>query len=144
MSYSNECEMEAVIFAFANCTLPRSQWTHSAHLTVALWYLIHHPKSSATLLIREGIQRYNAALGILQTKESGYHETITLFWIERVDRFLAGQMGNDSILTQMNALLQQYDDSRLPLQYYSRDRLMSWEARTTWLEPDLNVIESLI
>jgi hypothetical protein len=142
MHYSNQDEIEAIILAFEDCTLPRSQWTHSAHLTVVLWYLSRHSKAIATQLIREGIQRYNAAMGIPQTKESGYHETITLFWIERVDRFLAERTDNDSILTRMNALLQEYDDPRLPLRHYSRDRLMSWEARTSWLEPDLNLIEA--
>ncbi len=143
MRYSTECEIEVVIFAFEQCTLPRSHWTHSAHLTVAFWYLIHHPKLSAICLIRAGIQRYNDALGIPQTKESGYHETITLFWVERGAGFLARRTNSDSILTQLNALLHEYDDPRLPLQYYSRDRLMSWKARTSWLEPDLNMIENL-
>jgi hypothetical protein len=143
MHYSNQSEIESLIFTFEQCALSRSQWTHSAHLTIAFWYLIHYPKLSATRRIREGIQRYNDALGILQTKDSGYHETITLFWVKRVDRFLTEWTDSHSILMQLNALLQEYDDPCLPFQYYSRDRLMSWESRTTWLEPDLNIIESL-
>lgn len=147
MYYSSEGEIEALIDSFERCVLPRSQWTQAAHLTVALWYLTHHPKSVAICLIREGIQRYNAAMGIVQTKESGYHETITLFWIEivayfRVDHFLTKKSVNDSILSQMNMLLQQYDNPDFMFQYYSRDRLMSWEARTTWQNPDLKSIES--
>lgn len=144
MHYSNQDEIEAIVHAFEDCTLPRSQWPHSAHLTVALWYLTHHPKPVATRCIREGIQRYNAAMGILQTKESGYHETITLFWIEMVDRFLMEQSDNSAILSRTNTLLQRYDDPGLMFQYYSCDRLMSWEARTTWLVPDLKLIESMI
>jgi hypothetical protein len=137
MGYSNIGEIEAVIFAFEECALPRSQWTHSAHLAVALWYLTRHPKAVATQLIREGIQRYNVAMGIPQAKESGYHETITLFWIEIVARFLMEQSDNSSMLSQIHTLLQRHDDPDLMFQYYSCDRLMSWEARTNWLEPDL-------
>ena len=144
MHYSNQDEIEAIILAFENCTLPRSQWTHPAHLTVALWYLIRHQKPVATRLICEGIQRYNTVMGILQTKQSGYHETIALFWVEIVNRFLTEQSFNGSLLAQMNTLLQQYDDPALMFQYYSCDRLMSWEARTTWLVPDLKLIESMI
>jgi hypothetical protein len=140
--YSSQDEIEAIILAFEDCTLPRSQWTHSAHLTVALWYLTHYPKLVAAQLIREGIQRYNSAMKIPQTKEGGYHETITLFWIEIVNGFLTEQADSCSNLYQANTLLQRYDNPGLMFQYYSRDRLMSWEARTSWLEPDLNMIES--
>jgi hypothetical protein len=137
MGYSNQGEIEAVIFAFEEYALPRSQWTHSAHLTVALWYLTRHPKAVATQLIQEGIRRYNAAMRIQQTKESGYHETVTLFWIEIVARFLTEQSDNSFTLGQTNTLLQRYDDPSLMFQDYSCDRLMSCEARTHWLEPDL-------
>lgn len=34
--------------------------------------------------------------------------------------------------------MQQFSNPKLPLQYYSLDRLMSWQARTTWIEPDLS------
>ncbi len=140
--YSSQDEIEAIILAFEDSTLPRSQWTHSAHLTVALWYLARHPKTVATRIIREGIQRYNAAMKISQTKESGYHETTTLFWVEAVDRFLTEQPDHRSMLSRTNALLQRYDNPGLIFQYYSRDRLMSWEARTNWLEPDLKPLSA--
>jgi hypothetical protein len=123
MAYFSEDEIKALILAFESCTLPRSRWTHSARLTVALWYLIRHPRPDATRLIREGIQRHNAAMGIPQTQDSGYHETITLFWIEMVARFLMEQFDNSFMLNQTNTLLQRYDDPRLMLQYYSCDRL---------------------
>jgi len=31
----------------------------------------------------------------------------------------------------------------VPLAYYSRERLMSWEARTRWLEPDLQPLQAI-
>jgi hypothetical protein len=60
-----ESEIVNFVRAFEEQTLPRSQWTHTAHLIVALWYLVQYPEAEA------------------------------------------------------------------------RDRLFSWEARTTWVEPDL-------
>jgi hypothetical protein len=39
-----------------------------------------------------------------------------------------------------NDLIEKYGDKNLPLTYYSRERLMSWEARTRWVEPDLKAL----
>jgi hypothetical protein len=79
--YSSDDEIDRLLRAFEACTLPRSQWNHAAHLTVALWYLVRYSPSEAIQRIRSGIQRYNAAAGIVTTNNSGYHETLTLFWI---------------------------------------------------------------
>src|SRR3712207_1988725 len=87
-SYRSSEEIERLISAFESCTLPRAEWTHRAHLTVGLWYLLHHPKEEATALIRESIQKYNHACGIITTRESGYHETITLFYVWLIGRYL--------------------------------------------------------
>lgn len=137
MTYRTIDEIEALVAAFESCTLPRSCWTHTAHLTLALWYLVHHKPSQAIDCMREGIQRYNAAMGIQQTKNSGYHETITLFWLWIGLWYLAEQRISALALDEVNQFIQRCSDPQLPLHYYSRDRLMSWEARTDWVEPDL-------
>jgi hypothetical protein len=135
--YLKISEIENLIAAFNSCTLPRCEWNHAAHLTVALWYLTHYEEIEAVNRIRESIQRYNAAMGIKTTKDSGYHETLTLFWIEIVRCYLLDKAGNTSILQLANRLINCYGDKNLPLQYYSRDLLMSGKARTSWIQPDL-------
>lgn len=134
-------DIAALISQFQSCTLPREQWTHPAHLKVAFWYLMQEPLLDAVRKIRSGIQRYNTAQGIAMTPTSGYHETLTLFWISLVYQYLEQhnleQHREGGFITLLNGLLETYADPQLPLQYYSRDRLMSWEARTRWVEPDL-------
>ncbi|MBW4602496.1 MAG: hypothetical protein KME29_23755 [Calothrix sp. FI2-JRJ7] len=130
-SYS---DIENFVKAFDNCTLPRSEWNHAAHLTVALWYLKNY-EQDATKRIREGIQKYNTAIGIQTTRNSGYHETITLFWIQIVQDFIS--VAEEKLILQLaNELVSKYHPN-LPLQYYSRELLMSWQARVNWVEPDL-------
>ena len=63
-AYCDAAQIRSFIRAFEQCTLPRSEWTHSAHLTVAMWYLIERSEIEATTLIRNGILRYNGANGI--------------------------------------------------------------------------------
>ena len=135
--YSKPEEIESLVNGFESCTLPREEWTHRAHLTVALWYLLHHDTEEATTLIREGIKRFNEAKGIVTTKQSGYHETITLFYIHIVSKHLRESCADLSIVSLMNKLIERYGERSLPLEYYSKERLMSWEARANWIEPDL-------
>ena len=136
--YRNAAEVLALIRDFKFCTLPREQWTHRAHLTVALWHQLRYPWPEAVELMRDGIKRYNDAHGIVQTKESGYHETMTLFWMRLVREYLkrAASGKRCSLASLANELVASHPKN-LPLVYYSRERLMSWEARERWVAPDL-------
>ena len=139
-SFHTSEEIERLVAAFETCTLPRDQWNHRAHLTVGLWYLCKHERVHATNLIRESIQKYNHSCGIIQTKNSGYHETITLFYVWLVSKYLSTTT-EVSIVEIVNGLLNTYGDKRFPLEYYSKENLMSWAARTSWVEPDLKPLD---
>ena len=138
--YRATVEVESLVRAFEACTLPRSEWTHRAHLTVALWYLAHCSGREATARIRIGIKRYNAANGVQMTKDGGYHETITLFWICAISKYLLLADAGCSFVELANGMIARFSDGRLPFEYYSRDLLMSWRARTSWVEPDLKAL----
>ena len=139
--YRSPCEIDSLVHAFQECSLPRSQWTHAAHLTIGLWYLFYDFEQEAIDAVRNGIKRYNSVQGIESTKDTGYHETLTLFWIGIVRGYLAEESRNRSIVHLANGLIEKYAARNLPFCYYTRDRLMSWEARINWVEPDLRAIE---
>jgi len=136
-NYKTEADIESLIVKFENCTLPRSEWNHQAHLTVALWYLNRYDEQDAINFIRRRIQRYNEAMGIKTTKDGGYHETLTLFWVRMLSHYLFVNKEKNFNLETAIAIYKIYNDKYLPFQYYSRDLLMSWEARNNWVEPDL-------
>jgi hypothetical protein len=138
--YRTTGEVESLVRAFEACTLPRPEWTHQAHLTVALWYLAHCSGREATARIRNGIKRYNAANGVQMTKDGGYHETITLFWICAISKYLLLADAGCSFVELANGMIARFSDGRLPLEYYSRELLMSWRARTSWVAPDLKAL----
>ncbi|MDY6782763.1 MAG: hypothetical protein SW833_09500 [Cyanobacteriota bacterium] len=137
MNKTKNCKIIDLVRAFESCTLPRSQWTHGAHLIVALWYLMQYSEPEARHRIRNGIQRYNTAIGIPTTPTGGYHETLTQFWISKVLHYLSCHAKTSSMDLLSEGLLEQYSDPNLPLTYYTRDRLFSKEARKTWVDPDL-------
>jgi len=131
-------EIARLIEAFESCTLSRAEWTHAAHLTVALWYHLTAPAAEVTALVSEGIKRYNAAHGIVTTPTGGYHETMTLFWIAIVAKYLRELARRDhSLIALANGLIERYGDKNLPFTYYTRERLFSLEARASWVGPDL-------
>jgi hypothetical protein len=138
--YSSEKEVEAIVKAFEACTLPKSQWTHQAHLTVAALYLARYSGQEAAMRIRTGIKRYNAANGVIATPTGGYHETMTLFWICIVSKYLLLADRDRLFVDLVNGLIETYGDKNLPFEYYSRDLLFSRQARFSWVEPDLKPI----
>ncbi len=127
-----DAEIERLVRAFEDGSLPRSEWTHSRHLIVALWYIIRHGRDRATVRIRDGIQRYNERLG----NPTGYHETITRAWVDVIGCFLGARNQDVPVSELAGELLSECGDKDYLLRYYSRERLFSNEARARWIPPD--------
>ena len=130
-------EMFELLRRFEDCTLPREEWTHAAHLTVALWHLLQFDWPEAVARVRARIKRYNAAHGIRTTPTGGYHETLTLFWLRAVRAFLEAERNEARALVHLANELAETHDRNLPLEHYTRELLFSPEARAHWVEPDL-------
>jgi hypothetical protein len=91
---------------------------------MTLWYLTHNSKAEAVQKTRTGICSYNVIVGRVNTDTSGYHETLTLFWIHIVEGFLAAQTEKQPLQIWVQKLGKvPYNDGNLPLTYYSRERL---------------------
>lgn len=127
--------------AFVACTLPVGEWTHHAHLRVGLWHLLRHPPAEALDLLRERIRRYNASIGIPNTEKSGYHETITAFYVRLIQGFLAEADRTAPPDELARELVWRYGDRELPAQYWTNERLMSPAARAAWVEPDVQPLD---
>jgi hypothetical protein len=135
-------EIRELVGAFERCDLPRAAWTHHAHLVTALWYLVHYGPAEGGARVRDGIRRLNAANGVPQTRDGGYHETITCFYLCAIARHIHNARPGTSITDLAATLIDAWGDKNRPLEYYSRERLFSLEARTGWVEPDLKAMES--
>jgi hypothetical protein len=130
-------DIEAFIRDFEACSLPKSRWTHHAHLLVGLWYLSHHPSDEALLIVRRRIRSYNEAVGIANTDTSGYHETLTCLFLRGIAAHITAH-SREPFATSLALLLRSPLASKeWPLTYYSRECLFSVTARRQWLAPDL-------
>ena len=138
--YANEAEVERVVRGFEDCQTRPEDFTHAAHLTVALWYLTQSGMSEATARMRAHLLRF-----INHYKEQGYNETITVFWLRVVRRFmeaaLAGEERVRSMTEMANELTANYNDSRLIYDYYSKELLSTQAAKADFVEPDLRPLD---
>ncbi len=131
-------DVEDLAARFAVQAIPHREWTHREHLVVATWHIHHCGAEEALARLRAGIRALNDAHGTPNSASRGYHETITRAYVAlvaelladcpaempldaRVERVLAGPLAATDVL----------------LRFYSRDRLLSSEARAEWLAPDL-------
>lgn len=121
---------------FEDHSLPKEEWTHRAHLKVAYLYLNLFSKPEALERLRAGILAYNAAQGIQDTPTGGYHETLTQIWLQLVSTALC-QFGPADTADAFFDAQTQLCDKRTPQLFYSRDRLMSPEAKHSFVAPDL-------
>lgn len=135
-----ETEVRSLIERFERCELPKSEWTHEAHLLVAVWYVTHYPFDQAMDLTRKNISAHNTSVGTPNTDTEGYHETITKFWLLITSEFIKRNSGG-SLSGRCNALiLSEYGRSSYPLTFYTPETLFSVRARHNWVEPDLREI----
>lgn len=141
MKYNNEDEILRLARSFENGTISRDVWKHAEHLTVALFYLSHHDFDTALSKVRDGIFNLLQAFEIDLSKEMPYHETLTVFWMRTIANFKDSKNGA-SIAEICSELIEKFDTD-YPLKFYSRERLFSDEARTSFIEGDLSAENSL-
>ena len=110
---------------------------HRAHVRVA-WVYLHETGSleAAIPRMRDAIRRFAAAAGASQK----YHETITVLWMRLLDE-VKGRAGARSEMCDVLRDFPSLADKDLPLQYYTRERLFSDEARGAWVAPDLQSLD---
>ena len=130
-------ETDRVAREFIALTLPKSEWTHEAHLRVGLWHALRFSDVESLDLLRGRIRAYNEATGGVNLDSAGYHETITRLYIVLIREFVRSADRGRPTDDLVRELIERSGDRRLPLRYYSRERLFSAEARLGWVEPDL-------
>jgi hypothetical protein len=116
--------------------IPLEEWNHRAHLRVAWTYLRRHGLDGAIERMREGIPRFNASKGLENLLDRGYHDTLTVAWLRILDATTKAHGAEADATAFLDKHTQLHSKVLLRL-YYSRDRILSWEAKRGFLEPDL-------
>jgi len=130
---------DLLIETFRFGTMPVSKWRNrSAHLIVGTWYCFHFDFETALFMLRDSIRAFNKRNGIENSDTSGYHETLTVFWVSLIFACIKNEFCPGSFQEAAQLVLKKYSEDKTIFQdYYSFDVLSSKEARTIWIPPDL-------
>jgi hypothetical protein len=142
MNYKSEEEIYLLVKRFEEKTLPKEEWTHRAHLTVAMTYLWQHTPDEAIIFLRNDIISYNLSVGVPNNPSRGYHDTMTVFWVWVLMMYRVQFCQNYNFIESVNAfMISPYASTDFPMKYYSKELVTSVRARARFVEPDLLPME---
>ncbi|WP_018342283.1 hypothetical protein [Cytophaga aurantiaca] len=127
---------------FNNQTLPKSEWTHHAHLTVALWYADNYEFNDAICRLKSGVILLNKFHGTENTDRSGYHETLTIFWTKVISIYIELNPLNSLNELHENLLKSKVADKELPFHFYLKEEILSSAYRAVYHEPTLQKLDA--
>jgi hypothetical protein len=121
---------------FEDCSFPFEQWHHRAHVRLAYLYLTRHGFEIASTKLRDGIRAYNVANNVPESPTSGYHETMTRFWLHIIQATVQqyGALPTSDEFFDFHPQLSQKKNHRL---FYSPALFTSPVAKSQFVEPDL-------
>jgi hypothetical protein len=141
--FTSDTEVAALVSAFENATIPASEFTHAAHIAVALSYLDAFSPEQALERMREKIRAFAAHHGVTNL----YHETLTTFWMRLLEH-VAGTCDVDPsrrsvsvkadlpIWRRINLIVEDWTKRRPIEAHYSTELIKSQAARENWIPPD--------
>jgi hypothetical protein len=130
--FASDTEVAALVSAFENATIPASEFTHVAHIAVALSYLDSFSPDEALQRMREKIRFFAAHHGVTNL----YHETLTTFWMRLLEHVASTSDVDLPLWQRINLIVEDWTKRRPVDAHYSRELITSQAARDRWIPPD--------
>jgi hypothetical protein len=131
-SFASDAEVEALVEGFESASLLPCEFSHHAHMAVALTYVSRMPEEIALGRMRACVQKFAAAHG----KSQLYHETLTVFWMRLLSHLSRIYRVDLPLWTRINLIIERWG-TRLPVEaHYSPELIRSDAARSRWMPPD--------
>ena len=112
-------------------TLPKSRWTHEGHLLACISLVRRYGAADALAMMRAAIPPYNESTGVANTPTSGYHDTITVYFVWAIARLVDAGASTSVMLWHPTC------EREALLSWWDRATLMSPAARAAWTPPAL-------
>jgi hypothetical protein len=130
--FASDAEVAMLVEGFERAAIPASEFTHVAHIAVALSYLNELPADKALARMRKNIRAFAAHHGV-----SGlYHETLTTFWMKLLDHVAANADVDLPLWQRINSIVARWGTSAPVKAHYSPEVIQSKTAREKWIPPD--------
>ena len=130
--FTSEAEVAALVEAFETATIPPSEFTHAAHVAVAVSYVANLPLPEAQARMRKMLLHFTAVNHV-----DLYHETLTTFWMRLLDHVARTYDARLPLWKRINLIVSRWGTSAPVKAHYSRELIMSKIARESWVPPDL-------
>ena len=132
----SETALERFVETWKAGKLPKSAWTHAAHVAMAAYFAFDHALEASFAIMKAGILHHNTSVGTPNTEDNGYHETLTRFWTGEIGEFVrCGHFA--SRLEAVRAAVAAYGQGRDRYKlFYSFDVVRNRRARREWIAPD--------
>jgi hypothetical protein len=135
---NNQASIQDINFTlrFEAGAVAPSEFHHRDHLRLAYVYLCENDTLSANDKMRQALKKFLKDNGVPPEK---YHETLTYSWVQAVRHFMENGDAATSFdgFIAVNASLLDMD---IMLTHYTRDTLFSGQARTEFVQPDVQQI----
>ena len=136
-------EAEQLVQGFLSCQLAKGEFSHEAHLIAALYLLAKYGDNTLPV-IRQHLLDYLSSIGVENNDTSGYHETMTVFWLWRLKKRFADKDGQ-VLWNQENIdeLVEEFEmtERNIWLEHYSKELMPSIAARKHFVEPDIKPLK---
>ena len=130
--FASDSEVAELVSAFENASIPASEFTHAAHIAVALSYLNSFPPEQALGRMREKIRAFAAHHGV----DNLYHETLTTFWMRLLEHGASTSEADLPLWRRINLIVEDWTKRRPVEAHYSSEVIKSQAARENWIPPD--------
>jgi hypothetical protein len=122
-------DIDSLYALFMKREMRKELWTHSAHFVVATCLMFEEAIQDHFAAMRELIRANNEHMGIENTDRSGYHETLTWFYLSEIRRIVAECGARDKYAAIAAVLSSPLLDKNYPMKFYDKSVLFSLAAR---------------
>lgn len=130
--FGSDAEVAALVDAFETATIAASEFSHVAHIAVALSYLAQMSPEAALERMRQKIQAFAAHHGA----DRLYHETLTTFWMRLLDHLMQVYNVDLPLWQRINIIVERWGNRQPMDAHYSPEAIQSARARQGWVPPD--------
>jgi hypothetical protein len=137
-------EAEKLVERWENGQLEKEEWTHEMHLLVGCAMVVRYGKN-ALFEMRQRIIRHNEAIGTLNSDDSGYHETLTVYWLWVIRKFLKEKQLKTFDEITLDALLFEENMAKRNewADFYKLETIKSVAARRNFVQPDFGEMQEI-
>jgi hypothetical protein len=130
--FASDAEVLSLVEAFEAASIPATEFTHVAHIAVAVSYLAKMSREEALKRMRVKVRDCAAHHGVSNL----YHETLTVFWMRLLDHVAATYDPHLPLWRRINLITARWG-TRAPVDaHYTRELIASKAAREAWIAPD--------